>query len=374
MSFRESIKDIGILGCSAGIRSTVPFAASCVLSNLSQQTNFYSQRMQLQPPFLVFLAFGAAAPTRETRGCGCPTGSWSDTPYPLNLGRFRAPISPGVQLRPLRRNGVLVWETVRRTHPNLTTSRTRSTGSRGLLGTRSYSRNHNYSYSRIGRSGAGRCFASSASWGPGGDGGSSGRASCSYNDPVSRPRPSVAQTLVRWRGVVVAGRDIDRVARLHRENPAMPTIYHIFSTGGFIHAGTMWRWMDEVEDVAQRRDMLEEELSYGMAGWQGPLLNGVRTFMQSYLQSKGVKMRTEEVYDAWYNLAPVCPQLYLYSDADPLVSSSDVERYMGVQEGRGVEVSGYKWPDSGHVEHFRRHPHEYAYQISTFLARSLRDW
>ena len=28
--------------------------------------------------------------------------------------------------------------------------------------------------------------------------------------------------------------------------------------GGFIHAGTMWRWMDEVEDVALRRDMLEE--------------------------------------------------------------------------------------------------------------------
>lgn len=36
------------------------------------------------------------------------------------------------------------------------------------------------------------------------------------------------QTLVRWRGVVVSGRDIDRVAQMHRENPAMPTIYHIF--------------------------------------------------------------------------------------------------------------------------------------------------
>ncbi|GIL79695.1 hypothetical protein Vretimale_12269 [Volvox reticuliferus] len=219
-------------------------------------------------------------------------------------------------------------------------------------------------------------------------------------------RPTVAQTLVRWRGVVVAGRDIDRVAKMHRENPAMPTIYHVFSTGGFIHAGTMWRWMDEVEDVAQRRDLLEEvrgiildsapaavnaemsaraivsavtntpaeELSYGMPGWQGALLNGTRSFMESYLQSKGVKLRTEEVYDAWYNLAPVCPQLYLYSDADPLVPASDVERYMAVQEGRGVEVSGYKWPASGHVEHFRRYPQEYAYQISAFLARALRDW
>lgn len=32
----------------------------------------------------------------------------------------------------------------------------------------------------------------------------------------------------RWRGVVKAGSDIDRVARMHIENPNMPTIYHIF--------------------------------------------------------------------------------------------------------------------------------------------------
>ncbi|KAG2424348.1 hypothetical protein HXX76_014557 [Chlamydomonas incerta] len=219
-------------------------------------------------------------------------------------------------------------------------------------------------------------------------------------------RPTIAQTLVRWRGVVVAGRDIDRVATLHRENPAMPTVYHIFSTGGFIHAGTMWRWMDEVEDVAQRRDLLEEvagiildsapaavqpdlaaraivsavtntpaeELGPGVGGIQGSLVGGVRGLLQSYLQTKGVKLRTEEVYDAWYNLAPTCPQLYLYSDADPLAPPADVERYMGVQEGRGVDVSSHKWADSGHVDHFRRHPHEYAYQISAFLARALRDW
>jgi hypothetical protein len=41
-------------------------------------------------------------------------------------------------------------------------------------------------------------------------------------------RTSVAMTLLRWRGVVKAGTDIDRVARMHIECPAMPTIYHIF--------------------------------------------------------------------------------------------------------------------------------------------------
>ena len=42
------------------------------------------------------------------------------------------------------------------------------------------------------------------------------------------PRPTIPMTLFRWRGVVKAGTDIDRVARMHRENPNMPTIYHIF--------------------------------------------------------------------------------------------------------------------------------------------------
>lgn len=66
-------------------------------------------------------------------------------------------------------------------------------------------------------------------------------------------RPTITQTLVRFKGVVQAGIDIDKVARLQIENPAMPTFYHIFSTGGFIHAGTMWRWMDEVEDIMMRQ-------------------------------------------------------------------------------------------------------------------------
>ena len=38
-----------------------------------------------------------------------------------------------------------------------------------------------------------------------------------------------------------------------------------------------------------------------------------------------------QVYEAWSDMAPTCPQLYLYSDADPLVPPSYVEAYMAVQ-------------------------------------------
>ncbi len=41
-------------------------------------------------------------------------------------------------------------------------------------------------------------------------------------------RPTIMQTLVRFKGVVQAGADIDKVARLHIENGNMPTFYHIF--------------------------------------------------------------------------------------------------------------------------------------------------
>ena len=40
-----------------------------------------------------------------------------------------------------------------------------------------------------------------------------------------------------------------------------------------------------------------------------------------------------QVYEAWYNRAPYCPQLYLYSDADPLAPAAEVERYMKIQVG-----------------------------------------
>lgn len=43
---------------------------------------------------------------------------------------------------------------------------------------------------------------------------------------------------------------------------------------------------------------------------------------------------TQQVFEAWYEMAPTCPQLYLYSDADPLVQPEEVQRYMEIQVGR----------------------------------------
>jgi len=148
------------------------------------------------------------------------------------------------------------------------------------------------------------------------------------------------------------------------------------------------------------------------------------------------------VHQAWATLAPTCPQLYLYSEADALVSPASVEAFMAQQVGdggdargcrgrrvagrsragpslgalwacvqpwlgldalqqvvrvrrwnggvaaaggsalltgcelslrvlqkqRGVAVSGFKWRDSAHVAHYKRHPEEYRRLVAGFAA------
>lgn len=44
------------------------------------------------------------------------------------------------------------------------------------------------------------------------------------------------------------------------------------------------------------------------------------------------------------------------------------------QATRGVEIFSHKWEDSGHCEHYRRYPHEYAFQVSQFTNNALKDW
>lgn len=73
---------------------------------------------------------------------------------------------------------------------------------------------------------------------------------------------------------------------------------------------------------------------------QAGLVSTLQPAMRWWLGTRGPIMREEEVYDAWYHLAPSCPQLYLYSDTDAIVPSAEVERYMQVQVRAGCSL----WP------------------------------
>eukprot|EP00887_Chlorella_sp_A99_P002247 scaffold10.g2247.t1 len=95
-------------------------------------------------------------------------------------------------------------------------------------------------------------------------------------------------------------------------------------------------------------------------------LRTARALTDRYFQVSKVARRMKEVRQAWQSEVPPCPQLYLYSRADPLIPPQHVELFMAQQEARGVEVHAHAWTDSGHCDHLRRHPLQYRQLLLSF--------
>jgi len=79
-----------------------------------------------------------------------------------------------------------------------------------------------------------------------------------------------------------------------------------------------------------------------------------------------------QIWQAWSNTAPLCPQLYLYSSADALIPPSAVQQFQEIQKQRGVDVDNKMWADSAHCEHYRIYPDEYVSQLKRFVERCCR--
>ena len=78
-----------------------------------------------------------------------------------------------------------------------------------------------------------------------------------------------------------------------------------------------------------------------------------------------------QIWSAWETVAPVSPQLYLYSSADALIPPEEVQKFQKLQAGRDIEVHSKMWTDSAHCEHYRVHPDEYIMELKTF-AKSIQ--
>lgn len=66
-----------------------------------------------------------------------------------------------------------------------------------------------------------------------------------------------------------------------------------------------------------------------------------------------------------------CPQLFLYSKADKIILSEDVEEMITARKERGFDVKSICWDDSEHVSHFRSHPEIYTKTCQEFVASCL---
>ena len=59
--------------------------------------------------------------------------------------------------------------------------------------------------------------------------------------------------------------------------------------------------------------------------------------------------------------------MFIHSERDPLIPWRFVSSVVAENRGRGRRVEEWRLQDTGHVDHFKRHPEEYRERVSTFL-------
>ncbi|KAF5306565.1 hypothetical protein FQR65_LT07292 [Abscondita terminalis] len=66
-----------------------------------------------------------------------------------------------------------------------------------------------------------------------------------------------------------------------------------------------------------------------------------------------------------------CPQYFIFSKADALISYKDVEEFMNLRRARGVDVSYLKFDNSPHLKHYLYYKQEYLDGVDEFLTKCL---
>ncbi|KDD75403.1 DUF829 hypothetical protein [Helicosporidium sp. ATCC 50920] len=61
------------------------------------------------------------------------------------------------------------------------------------------------------------------------------------------------------------------------------------------------------------------------------------------------------------------PLLFLYGRADTASEAHRIDLLVQRKREQGIEVDAQCWPDSGHIEHLRKHPEEYVQKLIAFL-------
>ena len=67
------------------------------------------------------------------------------------------------------------------------------------------------------------------------------------------------------------------------------------------------------------------------------------------------------------------PLMFVYSERDPLVPWRFVSSVAAETRRRGRRVEEWRLQDTGHVNHFKKHPEEYRDRVATFLASCLKS-
>ena len=100
----------------------------------------------------------------------------------------------------------------------------------------------------------------------------------------------------------------------------------------------------------------------------------LRTFGDRYLnmnrdaEIRKIAQKAQEQYVLRLQDDPLrVPQLYLYSENDPIAPPAFIDQLAAHRQSLGVSVTQKKWKDSQHCGHLKVHPDEYEQTLRDFL-------
>lgn len=172
---------------------------------------------------------------------------------------------------------------------------------------------------------------------------------------------------------------------------AHPIFVHSFSNGG----GTVYCWISEIiHSRAEFKQIWLAGAIFDSSPGRRRIASGMRAILAASKQStfikfftvlvfihlyvlQFVKLRVKRIlhlaanesslWDDLENDKSTCPQLYLYSRADDIISYLDIEEMTASRKQHGVDVQRICWDDSGHVAHLVKHREPYIKACLDFI-------
>ena len=174
-----------------------------------------------------------------------------------------------------------------------------------------------------------------------------------------------------------------------------PVLFHVFSNGGCTIYNAMREELKndvDLEDIARLgvvydsapgRPRLYRHIHLMYSGYQPGLITNLRMAcffvfaaigvgIDSVCRFFGTPLR-ETMYDKMLYYQDNCSELYLYSKADQIILSSDVDNMIERRRMQSVDISAKRWEDSAHVQHLRIHREDYLKECYAFLMKCLQQ-
>lgn len=78
------------------------------------------------------------------------------------------------------------------------------------------------------------------------------------------------------------------------------------------------------------------------------------------------------VFDDMVYYQDSCPEMYLFSKTDEIISATDIEDMIDRRRMQSIDITAKCWEDSPHVQHLRVHQDSYIKHCCDFLSKCVK--